>query len=59
MRGDWLSKKEKIDGGIIGQNFKKRDRVTFMKRGLGVGILHCAKYESQKKDSKNLHLEFL
>ena len=39
MRGDWLSKKEKIDGGIIGQNLKKRDRVTFMKRGLGEGIL--------------------
>ena len=45
MRGDWLSKNDKKDGGIIGQNFKKRDRRMFMKkRG----------YESRNKDSKNL-----
>lgn len=50
MRGDWLSKNDKKDGGIIGQNFKKRDRRMFMKkRG----------YESRNKDSKNLHLEIL
>ena len=32
MRGDWLSKKDKKEGGIIIKNIKKRDRVAFMKK---------------------------
>ena len=34
---DWLSKKDKREGGIIRQNLKKRDRVWFMKKGGGGG----------------------
>ena len=30
---DWLSKKDKKEGGIIRQNLKKRDRMWLMKKG--------------------------
>ena len=30
---DWLSKKDKKEGGIIRQHLKKRDRVRLMKKG--------------------------
>ena len=54
---DWLSKKDKKEGGIIRQNLKKRDRVWFMKKGWEV--LPLCQNKSQKKRLKNLHPEFL
>ena len=49
---DWLSKKDKKEGGIIRQNLKKRDRVWFMKKGWEV--LPLCQYKSKKKRLKKL-----
>ena len=45
---DWLSKKDKKEGGIIRQNLKKRDRVWLMKKGWQ--YYHFAKISHKKKD---------
>ena len=47
---DWLSKKDKKEGGIIRQNLKKRDRVWFMKKGWR--YYHYAKISHKKKIGK-------
>ena len=51
---DWLSKKDKREGGIIRQNLKKRDRVWFMKKGGGGGwrYYHFTKISLKKKIKK-------
>ena len=45
---DWLSKKDKKEGGIRRHNLKKRDRVWLMKKGWEV--LPLCQNKLQKKD---------
>ena len=49
---DWLSKKDKKEGGIIRQNLKKRGRVWFIKKGWEV--LPFCQNKSKKKRLKKL-----
>ena len=51
---DWLSQKDKKEGGIIRQNLKKRGRVWFIKKGWE--ILPLCQNKSKKKTIKKTYI---